>query len=206
MIESNKTFKKTIQAITYFDNLVAGNYRGVRDFIQKADVINEGKPKHEIIKELVSIVDHLLNGEERNKYDPYIYETFKLYLDIRSELHIDFFQMGNMGVNYSLRRLLLDDGNIPRLELFKNLETVSIQNAGRRESWDSGGYNEASLLSLLSRLEKSTIEEITITAHRGFNIEEDLYLDDLKLPRQEYKSKGYLIKSAGNSAILIDRM
>ena len=114
--------------------------------------------------------------------------------------------MGNMGVNYSLRRLLLDDGDIPRLELFKNLETVSIQNAGRRESWDSGGYNEASLLSLLSRLEKSTIEEITITAHRGFNIEQDLYLDDLKLPRQEYKSKGYLIKSAGDSAILIDRM
>ena len=205
-IETATNYQEIIQAITAFDNIISGNTKAAKD-------ISPGT---------YSIVSHLLSDENKNMFNPFIYQTFKLLMEKKKEvtlkLHaiyeyikdIKFLGLifGSRGVKqfeyeYDEDKsnwyfIPSDDTNIPNniINKFNNIQTINIR--GTQAGYPSKYYS-LSLFCLLSLLEpQSTIKQINISTSLDLPRDKTswlkfVFLRDSFSLKQQYKKKGSII-------------
>ena len=189
----------------------------------------------------VLIMDHLLNGGDKNKFDPFIYNTFKVFLNQKTKIKIDMFDLDDNNIDVSFLYLIFggrgfkkskygdtesesdddsydvigdsysipsDNTNLPKLNSFKNLETIEIEYVQYGET-----YYPFSLSVLSSKLDKTKMKEIRIStgykATDGTSWLSFVWSRDSSSLKQEYKNKGYIITfktSAFGDCISINKL
>ena len=204
IIETSTNYGEIIQAMTTFDNIISGNYKAV---------------KHtNISSTMIAVLKHLCNDKEQDRFDLFIYQTWDLFLSKKREIKIDMAKLNSQKINVSFLKLLFggqgfrmkkskiwkkdandiprDDTNLLRFDLFKNLETVTINEVDR-----GGKYWPFSLLSLLYSLRnQSNIKGVYITGVQFswlstiWEMKQHRYWLTLK---EEYRNIGYFIDYKG---------
>ena len=167
MISTASNYQEIIQAITLFDMILSVNTQAVSDF--------------DIPSSTSSIVNHLLSDAMRDKFDPFIYQSFKLFMDKKTNITVDMSWINKIDDANFLRLIFGESGckkfeyerdehnkkksndnlmpsentNIPFVsKQFRNVETIRIINTT---------YHSISLFSMLTLLEpQSAIEKIEI--------------------------------------------
>ena len=186
IIETAKNYQEIIQAISTFDNVCTGNYE-----------------EFNISKESLLILNHLIERKE-NKFDPFIYNSWKVFLQKKTEIRINMYQLGKhitdlgfLGLMFGGRgfemhrdsKYIPDDmTNILNFNLFNNLQTLVLD---RVEDYP------LSLHQLLLLLTRTKIKKVRMSAS-FYKWLDYLWLycswrDNSSLLIQTYKNKGYAI-------------
>ena len=210
IIETATNYEAIIGAIRLFDNVLSGNIKG--------DVV-------EISKKWLLILNHFVFERNENKYDAFIYNTWKVFLQKKNKITIEMWHLNNfitdlefLGLIFGGRGLEMhkyeDDNNfyIPDdndmtnilklnvLNLFNNLQTIWITNVQYRDK-----YYSFSLYQLLLFVRVNKIEKVQIST---FSVNSLSWLDYLWGNKslsliEEYKKKGYGIEYDGKRRIYI---
>ena len=77
IISTATNYSEIIQAITLFDNVLSGNMDGLK------------KIPSSVWSKSVFILDFLINSKDSNEFDPFIYNTFKLFLKQKTKIKFD---------------------------------------------------------------------------------------------------------------------
>ena len=205
IIETGTNYGEIIQAITLFDNIISGN--------------TPMRISTSIWKKATLIMNHLLNNNDKteNKFDSFIYNTFKLFMDRKNKLKIDmnaldYFKVDlsfcNLifgGAGFQTKRyeqdndyLIYDDTNIPRFKLFDNLGIVTIIGIQRHNK-----YWSFSLISLLSKMVESNIKQANISTNWMMADDFTSWISSVWNQScsslvKEYKKKGFAIEFDDN--------
>lgn len=199
IIKTATNYKKVIQAITAFDNVLSGNPAAAKNTPSSAALI----------------LDQLLYDESKEDFDPFIYQTFKVFLnkktDIKINMHIlswcvddipildsIFGGAGYKKYKYDKYRggdyfIPGDNRNIPIFEIFPFMQTITME-----QTQSGADYYPISLNSLVSLLdEQCSIKEIKIeAAAETFGNTSWIYsvwFTQSKSLTEAYRKKGYNI-------------
>lgn len=205
-------YQEIIQAVTVFDNILSGN---------------ESKPSSSVF----SIVSHLLNDANKRSFNPFLYQTFKSFLDKKKEVTLNMWLIyrgikdieflglifGKAGLSefeYDKNKsnnyfIPCDNTNIPIniIHKFNNIQKINI-----RWAQNYYKYYSFSLFSFLSLLElHTTIKQVHISGYRSKDCENTSWLSfvwtrDSLLLMREYNKKGYSIAFEEYDTISINKM
>ena len=79
---SARDYKEVIQAFNAFDNILSDNY---------VEVIMRNIPESAPLT-----MQHLLNDKTKHKFEPFIYETFRIYCDKKKEIKFNYETLDKM--------------------------------------------------------------------------------------------------------------
>ena len=198
IIKTKRNYQEIIQAITILDNILSGNI------------------EEKISKKSLLILNHLIVERKENKFDPFIYNSWKTFLQKKTEIKIDMdnlnkyiTDLGFLGLIFGGRGLelhrrdLFDDNfknnyyipddmtNILKLNVlnvFPNLQTMVI------------GWLEEhpfSLHQLALLLKDTKIKMVEIEAAKNSSWLFYLWSDKSSSLIKAYKNKGYSIEVDG---------
>ena len=201
MIESATNYTQIIKTITAYDNIISSHA-----------IWGDFK-----IPEFSSIMDDLLNNDNKDRFCPLIYQTFKLFLDKKSEIIINMDTLNRFITDTSILNVIFggtgfkvieytdnsndystpdDDTNIPRFDIFENLEVITID--GVQTNNYGTRYFPLSLNSLLLLLDQhSGIKEIKIgggRANDGTSWLSSVWERNKSVLQSDYENKGYVIE------------
>lgn len=171
----------------------ATNYQKIIQSITALDAIISGLPITSVPSFAPSLIEHLLNDEMENEFNPFIYETFKIFLARKIDITLNMYQLSYYNIDTFFLRLIFGGNgfkqfkydpisslsdvrvskyfipsvttNIPIIcNQFCNLQTIKME-----QTQCINKYYSLSLVSLLSLLEsQSNIRQIKIsTSNHG---------------------------------------
>ena len=163
-METSKNFEKLMKILYCFDSITSG-------------IRVDDKLWNNMTKSDVNILSHLFDiycsKEHNRKYDGYIYQTYQCFIKHKQQIHIRLFSIRN--INEDMRNLIMhpmerDKESIGRIcgdvtNLFRK-KLLEIFHYATKIVFDlSYVYDyvyRISLESLLSIIEKSSVEEIVL--------------------------------------------
>ena len=162
-METSKNFEKLIKILYCFDSITSGQWV-------------DDKLWNNMTKSDVNILSHLFDiycsKEHNRKYDGYIYQTYQCFIKHKQQIHIRLYYIDD--INEDMRNLIMhpmedDDKSIGRIcgdvtNLFRK-KLLEIFHYATKIVFDLSDYNyvyRISLESLLSIIEKSSVEEIVL--------------------------------------------
>ena len=200
IIKHRSNLKNQVAAITVLDGIISDSLY--------ANKIEEDS-------DYATIIKALFEDDDRRKLDPYIYDTFQCFIDHKEKMEINMMTLDTYIKDKKLLQLITNDllevknkldislwinnndnkDNLIKrrlFEIFHNVKEIRIDVGLNRYPF--------SLLSLLSNIQNTSIQKVTIVSYNSFKpLSSSSYFDGIK---EEYKTRQFGMNIAGSSLII----
>ena len=155
MISTASNYEAIMQTITGFDNILSGT-QGVTKAMPST---------------AVAIMNHLLYDKNKDKFHPFIYESFSSLLDQKTEIKLDMPQLHKFGDRSFVDSIFAGSGlrkyKFDNKHQFDNTETFVPFDYSVPSDGDNTNILKLSLLTQLKNLESISIENVESTFTKG---------------------------------------